>query len=45
VLRFVVMAVVVAIVAVWFHLWWLALLYVAFWVLMVLLGRRRATRR
>jgi hypothetical protein len=45
VVRVVVMAVVVAVVAVWLHLWWLALLYVAFWGFMLLRGRRRATRR
>jgi hypothetical protein len=39
------MAVVVAVIAIWLHLWWLALLYVAFWGLMLLLGRRRAARR
>jgi hypothetical protein len=45
VVRVVVMAAVVAVVAVWLHLWWLALLYVAFWGFMLLRGRQRATRR
>jgi hypothetical protein len=42
VLRVVVMAVVVAVLAVWLHLWWLAVLYVVFWAAMLPLGRRRA---
>jgi hypothetical protein len=45
VVRVVVMAVVVVVVAVWLHLWWLAVLYVAFWAFMLFRGRRRATRR
>jgi hypothetical protein len=39
------MAVVVAIIAVWLHLWWLAILYIVFWGVMLLIGRRRSTRR
>jgi hypothetical protein len=41
VIRFVVMTVVVVLLAVWLHLWWLALLYVGFWGLMVVIGSRR----
>jgi hypothetical protein len=39
------MAVVVAIIAIWLHLWWLAILYVVFWGVMLSIERRRSVRR
>ena len=37
------MLVVVAIVGGWLHLWWLALVYAAFWGYMILRGLRRGS--
>jgi hypothetical protein len=38
------MTVVVVLLAIWLRLWWLALVYVAFWAFMLIVGRRRARR-
>jgi len=38
------MTVVVVLLAIWLHLWWLALAYVVFWGFMLTVGNRRARR-
>jgi hypothetical protein len=43
--RVVVMVVVVAVLAIWLHLWWLAVLYAAFWSSLTFLASRRTRRR
>ena len=45
VVRVIVMLVVVAIVGGWLHLWWLALVYAAFWGYMILRVRRDSRQR
>jgi hypothetical protein len=44
VVRVVIMVAVVAVIAIWLHLWWLAVLYTAFWGSMLAIGQRRARR-
>jgi hypothetical protein len=45
VFRLVLATVVVVLVGVWLHLWWLAVVYAGFWGFMVVRGQRRDSRR
>jgi hypothetical protein len=43
--RVAVMVVVVAVLTIWLHMWWLAIAYAAFWAALLVVSRRRAARR